>query len=73
MGGGEVLAERADSEGIEMRLTYEDLVTLRLALENWITEETEGATTSQDELDDAQKLWQKLTREAINRREKESK
>jgi len=55
-----------------MRLTYEDLVTLRLALENWITEETEGGTTSQDELDDAQKLWQKLTREAINKREKEN-
>ena len=53
-----------------MRLTDEDLITLRLALELWNQQESEGGTTSQDELDNAEKLWQKLTRESIRRRER---
>lgn len=55
-----------------MRLTDEDLITLRLALEVWTEQESEGGTASQKELDEADKLWQKLTREAIRRREKAS-
>lgn len=53
-----------------MRFTDEDLRTLRLALEVWTEQESEGGTASQKELDEADKLWQKLTREVIRRKEK---
>lgn len=55
-----------------MRLTDNDLRTLRLALDVWVQQESEGATTPQNELDEAEKLWQKITRELHQRRDKES-
>lgn len=53
-----------------MRLNYEEILTLRLALGDWIQQEEEGGTTSQDEIEEAEKLLQKLHREAMKRREK---
>ena len=70
MGGGEVLASTNERE--TMRISNEELRILRLAVEDWSQEQEEGGTASQEELETAEKLWQKLGREVIKRQEKVS-
>ena len=53
-----------------MRLSNEELRILRLAVDDWSTEQEQGGTASQEELETANKLWQKLGREAMRRQEK---
>jgi len=68
VGGGEVLASTIERE--TMRISNEELRILRLAVEDWSQEQEEGGTASQEELETAEKLWQKLGREVIKRQEK---
>jgi hypothetical protein len=53
-----------------MKFTDKELRILRLALSDWEQAESEGGTTPQEELDCANKLWQKLSRENVRQREK---
>ena len=53
-----------------MKLSDSELRILRLAIQDWGNEQEAGGTTSQEELEIAEKLWQKLTREVIKRQEK---
>ena len=55
-----------------MRISNEELRILRLAVGDWSQEQEAGGTASQEELETAEKLWQKLGREVIKRQEKES-
>lgn len=55
-----------------MRISDKELRILRLALGDYILEQDGGGTVSQDEIDTAEKLWQKLGREIIKRLERVS-
>lgn len=50
-----------------MRLTDEDLKIIYLAVSNHGQEESEGATASQDYLNQIEKLSQKIVRERVRR------
>ena len=55
-----------------MKLSDKELRILRLAVGDYILEQDGGGTVSQDEIETAEKLWQKLGREVIKRQEKVS-
>ena len=58
---------RSRLRGELMRLTDEDLKIIYLAVSNHGQEEGEGATASQDYLNQIEKLSQKIMRERVRR------